>query len=54
MKQIVKTAYGEWLNVYSSAMKMEATFYAKTSADLQWITQLYIPEDRIILKKSNI
>jgi hypothetical protein len=33
---------------YSSTMKMEATYSSGTSADFQWATQNYIPEDIIL------
>jgi hypothetical protein len=31
---------------YSSTLKMEAKYYSESSADFQWNTWLYIPEDR--------
>jgi hypothetical protein len=33
---------------YSSTLKTEATFSSETSADFQWTSWRYIPEDRTI------
>jgi hypothetical protein len=36
---------------YSSTLKMEATCSSEMSADIQWTTWRYIPEDTNLLKK---
>jgi hypothetical protein len=35
-------------SAYSSTLKMEMIFSSETSADFQWTTQCYIPEDSIL------